>query len=149
MNANALIQKLGLIPLPGEGGYFRQTFQSKYSTAIYYLLTPKDFSAFHRLVHDEVYHFYYGDSVELVTISESGTLTVTPLGTDFEKEFPQTVVTGGVWQASRLKNGGKFALLGTTMAPAWKESECEFPPRNVLLSQFPQHQSWIQELTRQ
>ena len=65
-----VIQRLGLVPLPGEGGYFRQTWVApecvaggvlgdRYpramtvGTAIYYLVTdaPDGFSALHRLPH--------------------------------------------------------------------------------------------------
>ena len=66
MNAKDVIELLGLEPLPHEGGYFYQTYNltendrsdRPIATAIYYLLTPDDFSAMHRLDSDEIYHFY-------------------------------------------------------------------------------------------
>src|SRR5271167_4581244 len=71
------IERLGLEAHP-EGGYFRQTYKADLlvakealpagfagaravSTAIYFLLEGKNFSAFHRLRSDEVWHFYAGD----------------------------------------------------------------------------------------
>ena len=74
-----LITKLGLVPHPNEGGYFRETYRSTkiieatrpgidssraVSTAIYYLLTPDTLSAMHRVHSDEMFHFYLGDAVE-------------------------------------------------------------------------------------
>jgi predicted cupin superfamily sugar epimerase len=70
------IEKLQLEAHP-EGGYFRQTYRSDVvltrealpveftgaraaSTAIYFLLEGKNFSAFRRLQSDEVWHFYVG-----------------------------------------------------------------------------------------
>ena len=77
VTAEQVIKKLGLEPLPGEGGYFVQTHKDRQqitlpdhpnnprsaSTAIYYLVTPESFSALHRLTQDEVFHFYGGDPV--------------------------------------------------------------------------------------
>jgi hypothetical protein len=57
-SASAIIAQLGLQPLPREGGWFARTWTSRETlpngarpagTAIYFLLTPEDFSALHRL----------------------------------------------------------------------------------------------------
>jgi predicted cupin superfamily sugar epimerase len=84
-NANELIHRLGLEPLPIEGGYFRQTWSSDdlvsipgydsprpAGTAIYFLLTsdPDSFSSLHRLATGEMYHFYLGDPVEMLLLAE-------------------------------------------------------------------------------
>jgi hypothetical protein len=75
-DARYWIAKLGLEPHP-EGGYFRQTYKSELilpkeslptefagaraaSTAIYFLLEGENFSAFHRLRWDEIWHFHLG-----------------------------------------------------------------------------------------
>src|SRR5260370_33696907 len=76
MNAAAVIAALGLAPLPGEGGFYRETYRARNlaglgrsaSTAIYYLLTPDSFSALHVLRLDEIYHFYRGDPVDLTLL---------------------------------------------------------------------------------
>ena len=39
-----------------------------YGTAIYFLLGAEDFSAFHRLQADEVWHFYSGGRLEISVI---------------------------------------------------------------------------------
>ena len=114
-----LILRLGLRPLPREGGYFRETYRaadclsagalpSRYgrdkaaSTAIYYLLTPDTFSALHRLPTDEVYNFYLGGPVEMLLLADGRGRTVL-LGSDvLADQQPQVVVPHGVWQGSRL-----------------------------------------------
>src|SRR3954469_5251954 len=67
-----IIAKLGLRPLPSEGGYFARTWtgpsagdtERPSGTAIYFLLTRDSFSAFHRLESDEIWHYYAGTKVE-------------------------------------------------------------------------------------
>jgi uncharacterized protein len=128
MTAEDVIEHLRLQPLPIEGGYFRETYRCSEQigldtvsrslcTAIYYLLTPATISALHRLPFDEVYHFYLGDPVRMLQLWPDGTSRKLILGTDLRAgHTPQFVVPGGVWQGSMLVEGGKFALLGTTMA---------------------------------
>lgn len=139
LSAKEVISLLGLSPLQGEGGYFRETYRSVHrfaivgdtpdrslATAIYYLLTPESFSAMHRLRWDEVYHFYSGDPVELVRVQEDGMARGTILGPRLDLGHAcQVVVPGGVWQGSRLCEGGCWALLGTTMAPGFDFADWE------------------------
>src|SRR5262245_49933132 len=126
--AESIIQLLNLQPHPKEGGFFRETYRSatnlpgerSLSTAIYYLLTPETFSEMHKLPGDELFHFYLGDPVEMLHLLADGSGTIVELGTDLASRMkPQIIVPGGVWQGSRLKPGGQFALLGTTMAPGF------------------------------
>src|SRR5262245_29385714 len=81
--ARQVIAALGLEPLPHEGGHFRQTSHSATASAIYFLITPQDFSALHRLVQDEIWHFYAGDTAEQVQLDpQSGSLRVTRMSAD-------------------------------------------------------------------
>ena len=125
MTRDELIRMLELEPLPGEGGYFRQTWVAPdriAGTAIYYLVTddPHGFSAMHRLPTDEVYHFYLGDPVEQLLLHADGTSEVVVLGQDLSAgQRVQHVAPRDVWQGTRLVAGGRWALLGTTMAPGF------------------------------
>ncbi len=155
ISAKQLIAHLGLKPLPVEGGWFRETWRGPASagrrpagTAIYYLLTPDTFSALHRLRTDEVYHFYLGDPVELVLLGNAGSHRVV-LGPDvLGRQYVQYVVPAGVWQGSRLLPGGKFALLGTTMAPGFDFADFEPASRKELMAMFPAQAEIIRNLTR-
>ena len=60
----------------------------------------------------------------------------------------QLVVPGGVWQGSRLVPGGRFALLGTTMAPGFDVRDFELGDRGILLERFPAEADLIRALTR-
>lgn len=150
-----LIAALGLVPLLPEGGYFRETYRSTarhggkaLATAIYYLLTPDTFSAMHRLPTDEVYHFYLGDPVRLLQLGPDGGQVI-DLGPDLAAgQRPQWVVPAGAWQGSCLVAGGRFALLGTTMAPGYDPSDYEAGDRGRLTAAYPPWAALIAERTR-
>lgn len=132
LTARDVIEMLGLQPLPGEGGYFRQSWietgtgERPIGTAIMYLVTPESFSALHRLDADEVFHFYLGDACEQIVISESGEVTEATLGQDLVAGHQvQSVVPKRSWQGTRLVDGGSWALLGTTMAPGYSPTGFE------------------------
>jgi predicted cupin superfamily sugar epimerase len=165
MTPEQLIKLLDLHPHEMEGGHYRETYRSPLSlpasalgpaypsarsasTAIYYLLTPTTFSEMHRLPSDEVFHFYLGDPVEMLQLDEDGGRIVT-LGPDVAAgQQLQVVVRGGVWQGSRLRPGGSFALLGCTVAPGFDFADYERGDRAALTAEFPAFAEWITRLTR-
>jgi uncharacterized protein len=165
LDADRIAALLGLTTLRGEGGRFRETYRAPLefpertlppvygaaraaSTAIYYLLSPDTFSALHRLRGDEVYHFYLGDAVELLQLHPNGRGEVTVLGADLEAGMrPQLVVPATVWQGARLRPGGRYALLGTTMAPGFDFADCELGTRAALTRQFPACAALVRALT--
>jgi predicted cupin superfamily sugar epimerase len=161
LTAERLIVMLGLEPLPVEGGHYRQTWRSDpapgsasrkpVGTAIYYLLTdePDSFSALHRLPTDEIYHFYLGDPVELLTLGPQRAVEWVVLGHDLASgQRVQHVVPRGVWQGSRLRPGGRFALMGATLAPGFEISDYEGGVCRVLTAAYPAAAAAIAGLTR-
>ena len=169
ITAEKIIELLSLEPLPVEGGLYRQSYRSpdiltaadlpdRYrsekpaGTAIYYLLTdaPDSFSALHRLPTDEIYHFYLGDPVELTILLPEGICKQVTLGQDLlGGQHVQFAVPAGVWQGSRLKPGGSFALLGTTMAPGYTDEDFVLAARETLLAAYPDQAAVIRGLTRE
>ena len=161
MDAQEVISKLGLVPLPIEGGFFRETYRSSRlvdsalgqrseCTAIYYLITEESFSALHVVDQDEIFHFYAGDPVEMFQILPDGTSKTIIMGNDFlNNEIPQVIVPHGVWQGTRLKTSGKgkWALLGCTVAPGFEYENFHLEPRDVLLAKFPQYREQIVRFT--
>ena len=161
-----LKKHLGLVPLPEEGGYYAETYRSsvqlppqslpsRYTgsraagTAIYYLLTPDTFSALHRLPGDEIYHFYLGDPVDLLLLFPDGRGEVLTLGQDLKAGMRlQAVAPGAVWQGSQLREGGRFALLGTTMAPGFAFEDFELGDQRVLTNAYPAFADLIDRLIR-
>jgi len=151
--AAQLIEHLHLAPLPGEGGYFRQTSCRPTASAIFFLLTPGDFSALHRIAQDEAWHFYAGDRVEHVQFAADGSVLVARMGSDvLAGDQPQVIVPAGVWQGARLAavpgGGAGLALLGCTASPPWDERGFELGARAALRAEFPAHADWVDALTR-
>ncbi|MBB4284888.1 cupin domain-containing protein [Roseospira goensis] len=164
--AEAVIRHLGLQPHPAEGGYFRETYRApeavagaalptRYagmdrcvSTAIYYLLTPETLSAMHRLASDEVFHFYAGDPVQQLHLHPGGRAETVTLGADvFAGQRPLVVVPQGVWQGARLCPGGRWALLGCTVAPGFEFADYEHGDRAGLVAGWPDAADLIAALT--
>ena len=149
--ARALIDSLGLAPLPEEGGFFRVTWRGAHGSAILFLITPADFSALHRIAEDELWYFHAGDTVEHVRIDPgTGVLTTTRLGADVTRgETPQLAVPAGHWQGARLAaTGHGYALLGCTVTPPWTPAGFKLGARDALTSAFPQHAAAIARFTR-
>ena len=165
------IQHLGLQPHP-EGGWFREMYRAEesipatvlparyeatrtFGTAIYYLLDDRGFSAFHRILSDEIWHFYVGDALTLYIIDPSGKLRVEKLGSDpASGERFQLVIPHGHWFGARVEapDGappGRYALLGCTVSPGFDFADFELAERAALLQQYPQHADLICALTRE
>jgi uncharacterized protein len=158
--------KLGLERHP-EGGYYRETYKSDLvlareklpakftgaravSTAIYFLLEGEEFSAFHRLRSDEIWHFYVGAALVVHVIDEAGRYSEILLGSDAEAgEVLQAVVKAGCWFASRVRDGRSFALVGCMVAPGFDFEDFEMAKREELVRSYPQHQAVIERLTRE
>jgi uncharacterized protein len=164
-NADYWIQHLKLQPHPEGGAYARvytaeliiprSSLPENFSgdrnscTHIYYLLQQNDFSAFHRIQSDELWHFYDGDTLCIYEIDRDGELTEHVLGKNLEKgESPFLVIKAGNWFASKLKSGSTYALLGCTVSPGFDFADFEMADRNKLIKLYPQHKELIVSLTR-
>lgn len=147
MTADEVISLLGLEPLPGEGGMFNQHYADRHSTAIYFLVRKGDFSALHRLSGPEVYHFYAGAPLQMLLLYPEGNVERPVLGSDLNAgQRPALAVPPAVWQGSRTT--GEWSLVGTTMAPGFKEEMFELGDRERLLAAFPSGAADIDLLTR-
>ncbi len=163
MTKQEIIKQLGMIPLDGEGGFFKQTHlsdvlvESKLKngklikrpscTSILYLIGGEDFSALHRLEINEFFHFVAGATCELTQINEQGVLTKTKLGSELDKETSsQEIVFAGNLQG--LRSLGEWTLLGTYMSPGFSFEDFEIPSRGELLERFPNLKNEVLSLTR-
>jgi len=166
--AEQVIEWLQLEPLPVEGGYFRQFYRSSewippasfpgrfsqpkaIATSIYYLRTshPDSFSAMHRLLVDEIHHFYLGDPVEMLLLYPDGQGQVVRMGPDLRQgHMLHVVVPRGVWQGGRVIVGGRWALTGATCAPGFDETDYEGADPALLIESYPEFADRIASLTR-
>jgi predicted cupin superfamily sugar epimerase len=159
------IDRLNLIPHP-EGGYYRETYRSELSlarealppqftgprlvsTAIYFLLQGNNFSAFHRLRSDELWHFYSGSPITVHVIEPEGSHSELQLGSDPDaREMLQSVVKAGRWFASQVRDPNTFALAGCTVSPGFDFADFELGKRSDLVELYPQHRALIERLSR-
>lgn len=149
-----------------EGGAFREVYRSPLqlaaaalppsfgaprnnSTSIYFLLKQEQFSAFHRIKSDELWHFYYGDPLVVYELEPTGALTEHLLGNDPEQgqQF-QCTVKAGNWFASRTQLGGTYSLAGCTVSPGFDFADFELADREQLTKEYPAYATLIRELTR-
>jgi predicted cupin superfamily sugar epimerase len=160
-----IIKKLGLLPHP-EGGYFKETYRSDIRiplealperfkgnrnccTAIYFLLTSDNFSAFHKIKQDEIWHFYGGSPISLHLITKTGNYEKHLIGPDLEKgEMPQCVVKGGDWFASEVETPDSYGLAGCTVSPGFDFEDFEMADRQDLIDRYPDQKQIITQLTR-
>ncbi|PKL12140.1 MAG: hypothetical protein CVV52_11205 [Spirochaetae bacterium HGW-Spirochaetae-8] len=144
LTAEAVITRLGLEPLGGEGGFYRRVHVSHHtidtsalgrhslpmlplSSVIYYLVTPESISGLHWLAGEEVWTFILGDQLQQLVLFPDGTGETRVLGNLLELgSSAVSVVPAGCWQGTRLKaSDGEYgyALCSTVMSPAFDNTD--------------------------
>lgn len=152
------IAKYELQPLSEEGGYYRRVYESpeknaagrRYAASIYYLLEAPDFSCFHRIDCDELWHFYDGNEIVLHLISADGCLQTTVLGSALQEGevVPYVYIPRNSWFAAEIKDGKGMAMIGCTTIPEFLFTTFEVKSRTALINDYPQHAALITRFTR-
>lgn len=163
-NANTWIKKLKLLPHP-EGGYYRELYRSKeiitkdalptrynasrnFATSIYYLLKGKQFSAWHKIKSDEIWHHYDGCAITIHTVRDNRIYQKLVLGKNVENgEIPQVVIPYSVWFAAELNDKSSFSLIGCSVAPGFDFNDFELGVEDELIQQFPDHKDLIKKFS--
>ena len=130
-----LAAALDMRPHP-EGGWFVETWRAPRSfrpegypgpraaaSAILFLLTPADTSAWHTVRSDELWFWHRGGPLDLLLGGDGRTpdpaAAVHRLGPRVEAgEHPQLLVPGGVWQSARPA-GDEEVLVSCVVAPGF------------------------------
>ncbi|MEI6249779.1 MAG: cupin domain-containing protein [Actinomycetes bacterium] len=132
LSAEEVIERFALLPLEGEGGFFSLVQRDEHGNAIYFLMTPGQFSAWHRLKERETWVLIGGsplalhikeESYERVELSRTGELSAS--------------VAPGEWMAAETL--GEWSLVLCFLAPPF--SEMELAPRHLVdawIKDFPQ-----------
>jgi predicted cupin superfamily sugar epimerase len=165
LSATYLVDKYQM-QLHPEGGWFRETYRSdelvlgehlpnrygngrSFSTAIYFLLEGEQFSGFHRIKSDELWHFYAGGPLNVYVINPQGELYIIKLGNNPDNdEVFQAAVPAGCWFASQPALPQSFCFVGCTVAPGFDFADFELAKAKQLAELYPQHQSIINKLCR-
>ena len=152
--AAELIAALGLQPHP-EGGHYNEVFRSAMPvqtadgrpgrvalTSIDFLLQPGQFSAWHRVASDEVWHLLEGPCLRLwLAPPDLAAFGHVDLGPVAAQHRPRHVVPAGWWQAAEPLDG--YAYVGATVGPGFDFADFTFgrddmPLRAALQAQRPE-----------
>lgn len=162
--AEELIDRLRLQPHP-EGGWYREIYKSPetipagslpgrfvadhcFATSIYYLLRNYDFSAFHRILSDETWHFYLGSPVKLYMLNEGNEETILLGDNPGAGHVFQYTVPHGCWFAAEVSIPESFALLGCTVSPGFEFGDFEMATLARLQEEYGQYATLIRRMTR-
>ena len=153
--ADILIEKLNLIP-HAEGGYFRRYYQSnqyitkeddtkrRAGSAIYYLLKKGQFSAWHSISSDEIWHYYKGGLLEIYEIKKDGSLICHKLGDSIiynDASYSAVIESGSIF-AARLIDG-EYILTGCSLHPELCYDDFILYKKEEMLLKYPNHASII------
>lgn len=161
-DADYWIDRLGLRD-HREGGHFTETYacdvavdggdlpgvvddERSTATSIYYLLRDDEFSTFHRMDADELWHFYRGDPIRLYLLGDG--LETVLLG----RERFQTVVPRDTWFAAETvpdavegpEDG--YALVGCDVTPGFDDAGYELADES-LAEEFEAHRDLVARFT--
>ena len=141
-----IITSLNLEPHP-EGGFYKEMYRSKIIvndlggsddksayTSIYYLLSGKDFSAWHRIKSDETWYFHLGCDVLIYFFDENKLLCTAPLG--MASKNLQVTISGNTWFAAKPLDENNFCLVSCAVAPGFEFDDFEIAKREDLLKEF-------------
>lgn len=135
--AAELVQLLGLTPHP-EGGFYREVFRSAATvmpgdgrparsglTTIDFLLAAGQYSAWHRVASDEVWHRFEGAPLRLWLVSPALDAVIEVLlDSAAPSHAPRHVVPAGWWQAAETL--GDYTYVGATVGPGFDFADFSF-----------------------
>jgi uncharacterized protein len=164
--AQQIIKELNLEPHP-EGGFFKAIYKSddmvkpsdhaRYNnesrsagTSIYYLLNGTDYSAWHVLRSDEIWHFYKGSPLYIHEINEDGELKTHLLGDPFTTKDAsfQVCIKAGHYFAAENVDKKSYSLVGCTVSPGFEYKDFKLCDKTELSQQFPQHAEIVDRFCR-
>jgi predicted cupin superfamily sugar epimerase len=164
LTADDWIKKLELVPHP-EGGFFREFYRSdeiylhsalpkrytsdrSFCTSIYYLLKRNQYSAFHKIKSDEIWHFYSGCNLIIHIIENNGIYRNVVLGSgNDQNSMPQFIIPKNTWFAAEAADKKGYSLVGCTVSPGFDFSDFKLGRREELISEFPMHSKLISKFT--
>ena len=165
--AQAIIDQFSMSKIPHEGPWFAPTAKSseilegaaasRYKgerylySAILVLFTREDFSAMHKLLTDEIWHFYGGWPMELLLLYPDGSGETRRLGNNVVAgESPQIMVSADTWMGSSPigPEDVTYTLAGNTLTPGFEYDDYVPGFREELVSAYPDFAERIVTLTR-
>lgn len=145
---------LGLKP-NATCGYVRVTFMSEkriapgglpapfasgrpVGSALYFMLTPQEPVKLHRIMNDQLYHYYMGDPIEVLMMLEDGSTQFHVVGPDLRKgQTVQLFIPGGTFHTARVTGERRWFLGASTEWPGVEPADVELGKADELIKKFP------------
>ncbi len=101
----------GGLPAPFETG-------RPVGTALFFMVTPEAPVKLHRIMNDQLYHYYGGDPIEVLLLYESGTSELVVVGPNVVGgQLVQLFIPGGTFHTARITGHRRWFLGGSTEWP--------------------------------
>jgi predicted cupin superfamily sugar epimerase len=115
---------------------------------LYFLVTGEAHIRLHRIRSDQMYHHYFGDPLEVLLLYPDGSSEARVVGPDLAAGMrPQLLVPGGTFHAGRIRAGGVYALLGTSVWLRAEPADVEMGDAEVLTKKYPAARAEIEAFT--
>lgn len=136
-------------------GYVRVTFMSEkriapgglpapfaagrpVGSALYFMLTPQEPVKLHRIMNDQLYHYYMGDPIEVLLMLEDGSTQFHVVGPDLRKgQLVQLFIPGGTFHTARVIGEKRWFLGASTEWPGVEPADVELGKADELIRKFP------------
>ena len=119
------------------------------STSIYFLLTPGQYSAWHRITSDETWFHHTGGDVRILYFDTTGVLRTQALGTS--SGHLQFTIPANTWFAAQLADAKSFCFVSCVVGPGFEFADFELASRDAMLGEFgttPEYCAAIEALCR-
>lgn len=105
-------------------------------SALYFMVTPEAPVRLHRIRNDQLYHYYLGDPLELVTMRPDGSSARVTVGPDIAAgQHVQLLIPGDTFHTARVK--GRWFLGASTEWPGVIPADVEIGDAKALAKRYP------------
>jgi uncharacterized protein len=113
-----------------------------------FLVTPEAKVHLHRIRSDQMYHFYLGDPLEVLLLHGDGQFEVRTLGHDLDAGMrPQLFLPAGTFHTARVRPGGRFSFLATSVWLRAEAADVEMGDAASLAIAYPDARELIESFT--
>jgi predicted cupin superfamily sugar epimerase len=105
-------------------------------SALYFMVTPDEPVKLHRIMNDQLYHYYLGDPLEVLMLRDGGVKAI--VGPDIAKgERVQLLIPGGTFHTARVIGSRQWFLGASTEWPGVIPADVELGDAEKLAAAFP------------
>jgi len=108
-------------------------------SALYFQVTPERPVRLHRILNDQLYHYYLGDPLEVFLLRSNAPAERVVVGPDLRAgQRVQLFIPGGTFHTARLAGGAGWFLGASTEWPGVVPSDVEVGDVDALAAKYPQ-----------